>query len=161
MKSFILFLVFISSGAAALGQKWTADALKEKLSDVLLDFKATAPANGETLTMQQMNYAGANRSYQKGDIELIVQIFNYTEAPGIYSSLTALWASGTSYENENEKSNSTKVGTHPAFETIEKTNNATRILIGVNHAIFISIEARNTSDIAALRKVAETLVNKF
>lgn len=145
----------------SFGQKWTADLLKNKLVDDIAGFSAVDKARGETFTTDEIKYTSATREYRNGESTLEVQIFDYSAAASIYQSLTSIWGSNMSYENEDEKATSTKIAGHPGWEIIHKTQNTVSLLVGINNSLYISINAQDATKPELIRKVAESLVSKF
>lgn len=114
---------------------------------------------GGSVNYMNVSYSNAEAKYTKDNGDYIkVSLVDYNMAYGLYQGATAMWATGMSIDNTEEKANGIKLGDDIAGWEVyrKKAHNAT-LTLGLGARFLLGVEANNQDGTEFVKDVAKSM----
>lgn len=133
--------------------------LQKYLPKEISGYSLDGEPEGSTMNMPGMSYSQCEQSFVKGDDRITVAIYDYNGAYDMYTGATALFSTGMSFENDQEKAQgvSLKGDKFKGWETFKKTDKNASLLLGVGHRFYLSINAEKQENTDFVKSIAENM----
>ena len=133
--------------------------LQKRLPASINGYEAAGDAKGQTMQMPGIHYSAAEREYKKGEETLKVTIMDYNGAAAMFTAATAMMSSGLEMETDDQVMRSTDLGITgvKAYETIEKKDHKSSLMMGVANRFFVTIEASGQTNGELVKAAAKSL----
>jgi hypothetical protein len=160
-----------TNGDEATSKRW--EARKAKGDTIALPYKelqAFLPdisgfTKEEGAKGSQMNVPGmgswsqAEQEYKSGEKQATITIFDYNSAWQAFQGLTAMYSMGYSFEDDSRKQSAVNLGVKDvaAYQTIEKKDNRSELVLVVADRFIINIKADGDSDGSMVTSIAKSM----
>lgn len=104
--------------------------------------------------MAGMNYSLAKTDYVSGDNKITVTILDYNHNMGL-SAAYSMFLNGFHVENDNELTQSEKIGDYPGWVSLKKRDNRGTVGVVVNDRIYVIVEATHVTSVDDLKAIAQ------
>jgi hypothetical protein len=114
---------------------------------------------GSTMSMPGMSYSVSEQRYSHDDDYVKVNIMDYNGAYGLYAGAIAVYGSGFSMEDENEKMQGIELGITDVkgWEVIRKKEKKATVLLGIGERFFVTVEANNQENTDLVKSVVRQM----
>ncbi len=138
---------------AASGPVIKSTTLAGFLPGSIAGFTKQNPENTD-MSMAGMNYSLAKSDYVSGDNKISVTILDYNHNMGL-SAAYSMFLNGFHVENNDELTESQKIGDYPGWISLKKKDNSGTVGVVVNDRIYVIIEATHATSIDDLKAIAQ------
>ncbi len=132
----------------------------EKYLPASLDgYKVDEQPTGTSMNMTGMSYSSAEVSFKndKGN-NVKVTLIDYNAAYGMYSGMTAMWASGLSVDSPEEKADGIKFdGDVAGWEDYHKKTKEADVTLGIGYRFYLTVHAENQDNTDFAKSVAKSI----
>jgi len=122
-------------------------------------YKIDEQPTGTSMNMTGMSYSSAEENFKndKGD-HVKITLIDYNAAYGMYSGVTAMWASGLSIDSPDEKAGGVKFdGDVAGWEDYHKKTKEADVTLGIGYRFYLTIEADNQDNTDFAKSVAKSI----
>ncbi len=126
-------------------------------------YKAEDP-QGTSMNSAGFSYSDASRRYTMKNPDgsesyITIELLDYNQAEGLYTGLTAIWATGLSMENDQkiEKTYKPGIDNVVGFESFDKKNKNAELDLGIAWRFFLKIQADNQSGTDFIKNLANSM----
>ncbi|EMR02176.1 hypothetical protein ADICEAN_02690 [Cesiribacter andamanensis AMV16] len=133
--------------------------LQKFLPNEIRGFSREGEIEGSSMNMEDGSYSMASQRYRKGEEDLTITLIDYNNAIDMYEGLSGAWASGMSYEDDNQKANGVSLLNNKAkgMEVFAKKDNRCELMAGIAARFYLQIKVNNTTNASLCREIAEGL----
>jgi hypothetical protein len=146
-----------SSSKPKAGTAMSYKELQKYLPNSVKGYILNGDMKGQSIDMQGMSYSSAEADYKKGEDNLSIVLVDYHAAASVYQSLTMAWSMNISIDNDQEKASTTTVKGIKGYQRIDKQDNSSELILGVNERFLLTIKATNQKNVDLVRSVAESM----
>jgi hypothetical protein len=133
--------------------------LQKFLPNEIKGFSREGEMEGGSINMEDGSYSTASQRYRKGDTDLTISLVDYNSAIDMYEGLTGAWATGMSFEDDNQKTSGVSLLNNKAkgMETFGKKDRRCELMAGVSSRFYLHIVVSNTDNPGLCKEIAEGL----
>lgn len=133
--------------------------LQKFLPAEIKGFTREGEMEGGSINMEDVSYSTASQRYSKGDAELTISLMDYNNAVDMYEGLAGAWATGMSYEDDNQKTNGVSLVDNKVkgVEVFAKKDQRCELMAGISSRFYLQIVVRNTDNPGLCKEIAEGL----
>jgi hypothetical protein len=133
--------------------------LEKFLPQSIEAYVADGNTKGQTYNESGMSWSYCEKTYIKGNDKLTIKLADYNGAYGMFAGASAIYASGTSIDNEEEKSKNVIInnGKIKGWESYKKNTGESSLIAGIGDRFLLTIEADNQKNSDLVRSVAEAM----
>jgi hypothetical protein len=133
--------------------------LQKFLPAEIKGFTRAGEMEGGSINMEDVSYSTASQRYRKGDADLTITLMDYNNAIDMYEGLTGAWATGMSFEDDNQKTSGVSLLNNKAkgVEVFGKKDRRCELMAGISSRFYLQIVVRNTDNPGLCKEIAEGL----
>ena len=133
--------------------------LQKFLPAEIKGFTREGEMEGGSMNMEDVSYSSASQRYRKGDANLTIMLVDYNNAIDMYEGLSNAWATGMSYEDDNQKANGVSLVNNKVkgMEVFVKKDRRCELMAGMAGRFYLQIIVRNTDNPSLCKEIAEDL----
>jgi hypothetical protein len=133
--------------------------LQKFLPAEIKGFTREGDMEGGSINMEDMSYSTASQRYRKGDADLTITLMDYNNAVDMYEGLSNAWATGMSYEDDNQKTNGVSLVNNKVkgVEVFHKRDQRCELMAGISSRFYLQIAVRNADSPSLCKEIAEGL----
>ena len=113
---------------------------------------------GTSISMMGQSYSTAEVKFKNDKDWVKVQLIDYNQAYGLYSSAAMMWSMGFSVDSPEEKAGSVKLENNVAgWEVFKKKRKNAELTLGAGYRFWIHVEANNQESTDFVKSVAKSV----
>lgn len=147
----LVFLVLLNVKAQEI-PLLTADEMIKLVPDRLEEFNRTDQNKGRTIKIGTLTYSIVERNFSKQKRKVVILLFDYNNAPIMYSQATKKWKDQPNIENDTIVDRSFVFSDSPGREYYHKFNKSSQLMLGINSRFYLLLRGEGV-DLEALRAI--------
>lgn len=153
----IILAAYISSATRAQGNSiLMPEALAKLIPEKIEGFSLAEKINGRSIKVGTLTYSMMERSFSKSKRKIRIMLFDYNNAPIMYTQSTGKWESQPHEETDELIQRPFTVTNGQGWEYHNKVSNASQILMGIHDRFYLIINGEGV-DLDLLRLIAATV----
>ena len=133
--------------------------LQKFLPKEIKGFSREGEMEGTSINMEDGSYSMASQRYRKGNEDLTISLVDYNNAIDMYEGLEGTWASGMSFEDDNQKASGVSLQNNKVkgMQFFAKKEHRCELMAGISGRFYLQIMVRNTDNPGLCKEIAEGL----
>jgi hypothetical protein len=133
--------------------------LQKYLPTEIKGFTREGEMEGGSINMEDMSYSSASQRYRKGDSNLTISLMDYNNAVDMNEGLAGAWATGMSYEDDNQRTNGVSLVNNKVkgVESFAKKDRRCELMAGISGRFYLQITVNNTDNPSLCKEIAEEM----
>lgn len=150
----IVFLIYCCTSGRAQGNSiLVPEVLANLLPDKIEGFNLVERINGRSVKIGTLTYSMMERSFSKSKRKIRFMLFDYNNAPIMYTQSTGKWESQPQEETDDLIQRTFTVANGQGWEYHNKVSNTSQILMGIHDRFYLVINGEGV-DLDLLRVIA-------
>ena len=114
--------------------------------------------DGTSISAMGQSYSTATVKFKNGENTVQIQIMDYNQAYGLYSSAAMMWSMGFSVDSPEEKAGGVKFENNIAgWELFNKKSKDAEVTLGAGYRFWIHVEANDQENTDFVKSVAKSI----
>ncbi len=152
----VLLMCSFSSIRAQGNSILMPEVLAKLIPDKIEGFNLVEKINGRSIKIGTLSYSMMERSFGKSNRKIRIMLFDYNNAPIMYTQSTGKWESQPEEETDDLIQRPFSVAHGQGWEYFNKVSNASQILMGIHDRFYLVINGEGV-DLNLLRVIATTV----